>query len=237
MRTRVSIAAAFATSLSTFAFLPAYADGSWLGPVIGAVVTVFFVAEVARIAGVPGPLSSVVAVAGLACYVTAVFAHGTARAGFLPGGDARHHLHLLTDRGMHDISHLRAPVPTNTGLVLLTVIGLGLLAVLIDVLTGVLRRPALAGLPFLALFAVPAATVPKGVGILPFVAGGIGYLTLLMAESTERVSRWGRPLGMGWNDGRGGRPSVPSGRTPRHSPLWADASALAHWALRSSCLR
>jgi len=93
--------------------------------------------------------------------------------------------------------------------VLLTVIGLGLLAVLIDVLTGVLRRPALAGLPFLALFAVPAATVPKGVGILPFVAGGIGYLTLLMAESTERVSRWGRPLGMGWNDGRGEAPVRP----------------------------
>jgi len=73
----------------------------------------------------------------------------------------------------------------------------GLVAIVVDFIAVVGRRPALAGLPLLALFAVSAATVPKGVGWLPFVYAGAGFLVLLLTDSADRISRWGHPLGLG----------------------------------------
>ena len=57
-----------------------------------------------------------------------------------------------------------------------------------------LRRAALAGLPLLVLYTVPTAVAPDGVSWVAFALGGIAFLTLLLAESRERVSRWGRPM-------------------------------------------
>src|SRR6185312_8002107 len=107
--------------------------------------------------------------------------------GFLPGAAARSVLGDLTSHGWHDISVQRAPVPSGQSLVLLTVCGVGLVAVAVDLIAMVARRPALAGLPLLALFAVSAATVPHGVGWLPFVYAGVGYLVLLLTESADRI--------------------------------------------------
>src|SRR4051812_26500075 len=193
--TRVAVAAMVASGLGTLALLPTYSDLRWLPVTWGAVLVIGVVAQSSRLAGLPPLLSPVVALAGLAAYVTAVFAPGTAYLGFLPGGAARTVLGNLTDHGWHDISVLRAPVPSSQGLVLLTVCGVGLVAVAVDFIAVVGRRPALAGLPLLALFAVSASTVPHGVGALPFVYAGAGYLALLLTESSDRISRWGHPLG------------------------------------------
>src|SRR6185437_2231857 len=57
-----------------------------------------------------------------------------------------------------------------------------------------LRRPAVAGLPLLAIFTVSAATLSSGVGWRPFVFAAAGYLALLLAEGRDRVGRWGRPV-------------------------------------------
>ncbi|MFL6238082.1 MAG: transglutaminaseTgpA domain-containing protein [Actinomycetes bacterium] len=197
MRSRLSIAiaATIATALGSLTLLPTYANLSWLAVTWGAVLVVGLVAQGSRMLGVPPVLSPALAVAGLAAYVTAVFAHGAALFGFLPGSGARTTLSALTRQGWHDISALRAPVPTHQSLVLLTVVGVGLVAVVVDLIAVVARRPALAGLPLLALFAVSASTVPRGVGWLPFVYAGAGYLALLLTESTDRISRWGHPLG------------------------------------------
>ena len=56
------------------------------------------------------------------------------------------------------------------------------------------RRAALAGLPLLVLYTVPTAIAPEGVSWVAFAIAGIAFLTLLLAESRERVSRWGRPM-------------------------------------------
>ena len=57
-----------------------------------------------------------------------------------------------------------------------------------------MRRAALAGLPLLVLQTVPTAVAPDGVSWVAFAIGGVGFLALLLAESRERVSRWGRPM-------------------------------------------
>src|SRR2546429_299074 len=50
------------------------------------------------------------------------------------------------------------------------------------------------GLPLLVLFAVPSAVLPGGLGWIPFVFVAAGWLSLLLVEGGDRVSRWGSPL-------------------------------------------
>jgi transglutaminase-like putative cysteine protease len=207
-RTSVAVAATVATGLGALSLLPTYSDLRWLPVTWGAVLVVGVVAQGARLLGVPVLLAPVLAVAGLAGYVTAVYAHSVAVLGVLPGSSARAVLGDITSQGWHDVSVLRAPVPSSQGLVLLTVCGVGLVAVAVDLIAVVGRRPALAGLPLLALFAVSAATVPHGVGWLPFVYAGAGYVILLLTESSDRISRWGHPLGLGNVGSPGDQPAI-----------------------------
>jgi transglutaminase-like putative cysteine protease len=204
------MAAVVASCLGSLALLPSYSDLGWIPAAIGAVLVVGIVAEVSRLVGLPRALAPLLAAAGLALYITAAFAHDQATLGFLPTHDARSALADLIRIGWHDINVLRAPVPTHRGIVLLTALGAGGVALVVDLIAVTFRRAALAGLPLLALFAVPAATVPGGVGWLPFLYVGTGYLILLLTDSTERVGRWGQPLGAGRRDDEAGASTRPS---------------------------
>ena len=61
---------------------------------------------------------------------------------------------------------------------LLTGTGIGLVAVLVDFLAVRMRRAALAGLPLLAVYSVPAAVRQETVSWLAFLLGAAGYLAL-----------------------------------------------------------
>jgi transglutaminase-like putative cysteine protease len=209
-RTRIAIAATIASCLGSLALLPSFADYAWLPSAFGAAIAVGLVAEVARVLGVPRALAPLLSLAALTAYVTAVFARDHAFLGFIPTHETQTALVDLLRLGWHDINVLRAPVPSHRGLVLLTVLGAGGVALLVDFLAVTLRRAALAGLPLLALFAVPAATVPGGVGWLPFLYAGAGYLVLLLTDSSERVGRWGQPLGAGRRREEDGAPLRPA---------------------------
>ena len=63
---------------------------------------------------------------------------------------------------------------------------------MVDLLTVVLRRPALAGLPMLAIYSVPVAVYVDSVPVLPFIVGAVGFLWLLVADNVDRVRRFGR---------------------------------------------
>ncbi|HEY0871391.1 MAG TPA: DUF3488 and transglutaminase-like domain-containing protein, partial [Acidothermaceae bacterium] len=139
-----------------------------------------------------------------AALVTALYAHTVAPLGFIPGPAALRQLHVTMSSGFTDTVQLAAPVEVTRGLSLLTTAGVGLVAVVVETLASALRRPAVAGLPLLAIFTVSAATISKGVGWIPFVFAAAGYLALLLAEGRDRVSRWGRPV----RAGRGRKPSA-----------------------------
>ncbi len=66
------------------------------------------------------------------------------------------------------------------------------MAVLVDLAAVGIRRPALAGLPMLAIYSVPVAVLPDGVSIFAFAFAGAGYLWLLVSDSVDRVRRFGR---------------------------------------------
>ncbi len=87
------------------------------------------------------------------------------------------------------------PVPDIRGLQLLLAAGIGLAAIVTDVLAVRQRRAALAGLPLAVLFLSPAATAAKLGGIagtMEFLLAATGYLALLSADGRSRLRAWGR---------------------------------------------
>jgi transglutaminase-like putative cysteine protease len=175
------------------AIFPVYQGTSWFWPVLGAVLAVTVAGLLTRTLRVPGLLQPVVAVLLLAGYLVVVFAHGTLQHG-LPTADTVDRLRDLLQAGQSDLDKYGPPVPTNKGLVLLTAAGVGAVALVVDLFAVVLDRVALAGLPLLALFAVPSAVLPGGLGGTAFAVGAVGWLVLLLEEGGERVGRWGAPL-------------------------------------------
>jgi transglutaminase-like putative cysteine protease len=130
---------------------------------------------------------------GLVMTLTVLCARGSAAAGFIPTPETARALSNLVSAGRGDINQLAVPVPRREGLIVLTIIGTYIVALAVHVFVVLLRRPTLAGLPLLGLFAVPAAVLPRGVGVTPFVLGAAGYLGLLLVAGREGPGPGGGP--------------------------------------------
>ena len=212
LRDRLTLAGALAVALAAASLLPVFDGTGWVLRVLGAVAAVAGAATLARRGGLPRLLHPLAGLLGLTAYTCLVFARSTLAYLVVPTGDT---LTLLTDlvsQGLLDVEELAAPVPTRPGLVLLAVLGVGAITVVVDLLAVTLRAAAVAGLPLLLLFAVPAAVLPDGLGWWPFALGAGGWLGLLLADGSDTVSRWGTPL----RTGRGGAAADPGlGRVGR----------------------
>jgi transglutaminase-like putative cysteine protease len=216
---RLTLAAAVATVLASIALYPLLDSGQWFWNGIGAVIVVAVVGVATRRRAIPAVLCFLAAVGGLFLYLNMVFAGRQSWAGLAPTGASLQHLHLLLKQAMTETSKYAPPVPARPGIVLLTVAGIGLVAVLTDVLAVRLHRPAIAGLPLLVLFCVPLTTDarPGAVGgMLVFCAAMVGYLGLLSADGRNRLRLWGRLIHP-WQDDADGqgldvRPLAAAGR-------------------------
>ena len=195
MNTRLTLAAAVATVLASIALYPLLDSGTWFWAGIGAVIVVAVVGAVTRRRAIPAVVCFLAAVGGLFLYLNALFAGRQSWAGLLPTWASLHHLQVLIHQAMVETSKDAPPIPAWHGIVLVTVAGIGFVAVLTDVLAVRLHRPAIAGLPLLVLFCVPLTTDarPGAVGAtLVFCAGMVGYLGLLSADGRHRLRLWGR---------------------------------------------
>ena len=195
MNARLTVAAAVATVLASIALYPLIAGGTWFWGGIGAVIVVAAVGALTRRRAIPAILCFLAALGAEFLYLNAVFASRQSWAGLVPTGASMHHLHVLIKQAMYVTSKDAPPVPPKAGIVLLTVAGIGLVAILTDVLAVRLHRPAIAGLPLLVLFCVPLTTDVRAVavgGTLVFCAGMVGYLGLLSADGRHRLRLWGR---------------------------------------------
>lgn len=219
MNARLTLAAAIATVLASIALYPLLDSGQWFWNGIGAAIVVAVVGVATRRRAIPAVLCFLAAVGGLFLYLNMVFAGRQSWAGLAPTGASLQHLRLLLKQAMTETSKYAPPVPARPGIVLLTVAGIGLVAVLTDVLAVRLHRPAIAGLPLLVLFCVPLTTDarPGAVGgTLVFCAGMVGYLGLLSADGRNRLRLWGRLIHP-WQDDADGqgldvRPLAAAGR-------------------------
>ena len=173
-RDRLTVAAALAVGLAGASLVPVFDGFGWLVRVLLAVVVVAGASALARRAGLPRVLEPVAGLLGLGLFASVVFARSTLVFGVLPGGQTVRSLGTTLGQGLLDVEELAPPVPSNPGLVLLAVLGVGAIAVLVDLLAVTLRQAAVAGLPLLLLFAVPAAVLPDGLGWWPFALGAAG---------------------------------------------------------------
>lgn len=194
-RTRLGLQAAIATFAASFALSSVFVDMRWLFPVAGVIFLVAVVNDLTRRTPIAAALGPVLAAVAALLYITAIDAGTAAYARVFPTRDSMVVLGDLARSGFDDMRSLAAPVPTHRGLVLLAIVGLAAVELVVDLVAVTLRRAAAAGLPLLAVFATCTSVAKSGVGWLPFGIGTAGYLWLLLADSRDRVSRWGRTLG------------------------------------------
>lgn len=200
---RRTLAAGFASGTAIAALAPVLQGSGWLLRVLGAVAAVVVAGLLARASNVPPVLQPLAGLLLLAAYLVVVFVPGTLHLG-LPTHHTLDALRTLARVGQSDVRTYSPPVPADKGLVLLVAAGVGGIALVVDVIAVLLDHVAMAGIPLLALFAVPSAVQPGGLGSLPFALGATGWLALLLEEGSERVSRWGAPLRAATTDVRGG---------------------------------
>ena len=195
-RGRLTLASAVATTAAAMSFSAVFDGWSWLLPVAGAIAIVFAVNEAVRRVRVPSPLGPFLAAVAVLCYLTLLDARPAAVGGVLPGPSAVRMLGVVARGGFTDIRKLSTPVPTHEGLVFLIIVAMAAVALVVDLLAVTMRRAALAGIPLLAVFAVCTSVAKHGAGWAAFGVATAGYLYLLLADSRDRISRWGRTLGM-----------------------------------------
>src|SRR5262249_2319637 len=113
-------------------------------------------------------------------------------AGLIPTtGTLRHFADLMT-QATDDIRNLGIPVPDRDGLLFLITLGVGGVAILVDLFAVGLRQPALAGMPMPPLYSIPVIVHEDSVSFVPFVIGAPGFLWLLASDNVDRVRRFGR---------------------------------------------
>ena len=195
-RSRLCVQGAIATLAASSALTAVFDDMRWLFPVAGGILLVAVVNELTRRTPIAAAAGPVLAANAVLLYVTVLDTSSSAYAYVFPTRGSLTGLADLARSGFTDIRTLAAPVPTHRGLVLLAIVGLSAVELVVDLIAVTLRRAAAAGLPLLAVFALCTSVAKGGVGWLPFAIATAGYLWLLLADSRDRISRWGRTLGV-----------------------------------------
>ncbi|MGS2619152.1 transglutaminase TgpA family protein [Micromonospora sp. LZ34] len=184
--------AAAATLLAAAPLSAIFERWTWLIQATIAVAVVAAVAALARLVRAPLWGQVLAMLAGLTLALTWLFPGGTELVAFVPTPATFGHFADLLSGSMQDMRSYGVKVPDTDPLLFLTVLGIGGVAVVVDVLAVGLRRPALAGLPMLAIYSVPVAVYVDSVPPVPFVVGAAGYLWLLVTDNVDRVRRFGR---------------------------------------------
>ncbi|GIH30212.1 transglutaminase TgpA family protein [Microbispora amethystogenes] len=191
---KLPITAGLATAAVTITLYPLFEGGAWFWSCMGVILVVAATGAVASRLGARPWVAPAVAPVAVLVYLTAAFTAEEAFLRVIPTLDSLAGLAALVGEGFDDIQQYAAPVPANPGITLLTTTGVALIALLVDLFAVRLRRAALAGLPMLALFTVPAAVLPEPIGWPAFVVAAFGYIGLLVADGRERLKGWGRAV-------------------------------------------
>ena len=191
-RRRLGLVAAAATLLAAAPLSAIFDTWTWLLQCVLAVGLVAGAAVLTRTLRFPTWAQALGMVMVLLLTLTWMFPSGDELLSLLPSPATFEHFGaLFTDAG-NDTRSYGVPVPDREGLLFVAVFGIGAVAIAVDLLTVVARKPALAGLPMLAIYSVPVAVYVDSVPVPPFIVGATGFLWLLVADNVDRVRRFGR---------------------------------------------
>ncbi|HUB21710.1 MAG TPA: DUF3488 and transglutaminase-like domain-containing protein [Streptosporangiaceae bacterium] len=223
---RMTVTAAFACALCSTALYPLFIGTAWFYAGLGAIIVVAACGAAARLRVLPVVVCLAISVLGLLLYLNLVFEARHSWLLVIPTPGSLSRLWDLAGTGISDSRRYAPPAPELAGLVLLATSGIGITAVLTDLIAVRLRSTALAGLPLLVLFTVPITmnAQHEGVGtVVVFCVGTVGYLAMLSADGRERIRMWGRlvslwrsgspneaPAGRGQDQAAGAYPGIPA---------------------------
>jgi hypothetical protein len=204
---RAAGAAAVATLLGAAALTPVYTSAAWLAPVLAVVLTVLAGglllraggaalwagltrgrAPSARLSALGVTLVPVGQLALALCVLTAMFAPAQAIAGAVPTPTSLEQLAAVLADGSAELREQATPALPLTGLLALTAVFVGLIAVLVDLVTVAGRQAALAGLGLLVLYCVPVSTITGSIGLVALVAPAAGLALLLWTDQRRRLT-------------------------------------------------
>jgi hypothetical protein len=204
--TRTAGAAALATLLGACALSPVYATRAWFLPVVGAVLVVLAGGLALRVGGpaawarlAPGrPVPRRLVAAGVAvvplvqlflltCLMTVLYAPLRSYAGVLPTPSSLTRLVAVFADGSAELREQATPALPLTGLLALTTLFVGVIAVTIDLVAVAGHQAGLAGLGLLILYCIPVSTMTGGIGVFAMAAPAAGLALLLWADQRRRL--------------------------------------------------
>ncbi|RZU25362.1 transglutaminase superfamily protein [Streptomyces sp. BK239] len=210
-RARLTLCSAAATLMASLAMMPLVEQASWVLQAAFLLAVQSGVGAATRRVPLARPLTVLAQAVVSLVLLTLVFAREQAVAGLIPGPRAVQHFADLLQAGADDVGRFAIPAPLSEGIRLMMVAGVLVIGLAVDTLAVTFRNAAPAGLPLLALYSVAAGLSDGGADWLWFLAAAAGYLMLLLAESRERLSQWGRVFG--------GAPRTPGGPSGPVAPL------------------
>lgn len=190
-RHHLGLVAGAATLLAAFPLLSLYEGLGWYMDCVFAVALIVAAATGARALRAPVGIQVLAMLVAWGFALTWLFASGEELL-LLPTTGTLEHFGVLLNEVPDVVATSTLPVGGSEGLQLVTVIGVGLIAIMVDLAAVGMRRPALAGLPMLAIYSVPVAVHLGSVPWWTFAIGVAGYLWLLGADNVDRVRRFGR---------------------------------------------
>ena len=231
---RMTVATAVACVLTSTVLLPFFISIEWFVIGAGAVIAVAATGALTRLRTLPVSVCLAASLAGLLLYLNLIFEVRHSLLLVIPTPTSLSRLWYLAGTGVHDANRYAPPAPSLPGLLLLAAAGVGITAVLADLIAVRLRSTALAGLPLLVLFTVPVTmNAPHNqlTTIVVFCLSGVGYLTMLSADGRERIRVWGRLVSLWRSPQRYGRTredwAFEDGRRPGGRRPGPDTRALA----------
>ncbi|MFD3560375.1 DUF3488 and DUF4129 domain-containing transglutaminase family protein [Streptomyces sp. NPDC058686] len=202
---RLTLCATAATFMAACALLPLVDLATWIFQAAFLLVVQAGVGALTRRVPLARPLTVAVQALVTLLLLTLLFANAQAIGGVLPGPEAFRHFGELLQAGGDDVGRFAIPAPLSDGIRLMLVGGVVVIGLAVDALAVTFRSAAPAGLPLLALYSVAAGLSHGSTDWLWFLLAAGGYLLLLLAESRDRLSQWGRIFGgMAGSPGRAG---------------------------------
>jgi transglutaminase-like putative cysteine protease len=190
-RYRMAFLAWLATVLMSFAFFPALSEKGFV--FAGAFFSALVVLVGVGLRAIRTPSLLVLALQLVALVELLLIFYGESMKYLVfPTGATFDALNTELSEAMDVAQKYAAPAPPSPGLTLMVVFYIALIAMLVDFLAVTLHRVPLAGLPLLALYSVPVASLPHGVSFLGFLPGAIGFIAMLMVDERDRLAHWGR---------------------------------------------
>ncbi|GIJ68646.1 transglutaminaseTgpA domain-containing protein [Virgisporangium ochraceum] len=191
-RRHISLVAAGATMLAALPLSSVFEKWTWL---VGALLVVGAMTAAAvglRSVRAPIWLPTLGMIVVYILVLTWLFSDGHALLGIIPSPDTIAHFNqLLADAGV-TIRDSGVPIDDEDGLLFLAGLGIGAVYLAVDLAAVVARRPAIAGIPMVAVYLVPVGTHTSSVSFLAFICTAAAFLWLLATDNVDRVRRFGR---------------------------------------------